>query len=166
MKKKLKRYNVVVDLERGLMVDFVAVVENPAMQKKFLALSKQEVRLKSVNEEKRELVGVVLEPNKPIYRNNGTEEYEIIFSEESVKKILLGFQKNGYQNNSNIGHEKILTLDGVTFYENWIVEDEKNDKSNFFGLDAKKGSWVTKMKVDDDTLWNEFIKTGALTGFP
>lgn len=163
----MKTYAVTYNRKKNKGVYAISLVENPAMEGEFLALAKQEkiIKLKTINEEKRELIGLVLEPNKPIYRNQKGEEFNIVFSEEVIKDLLIGFSENGYQNNSTIEHEEILKLEGVTFFENWIVEDEKNDKSNAYNLNAKKGSWVTKLKVDDDDVWNAFIKTGVVKGF-
>src|SRR6056297_183103 len=165
MKKKLKRYILRLDPENGYIVNTISIVENPAMKKDFVALADQQVKFATVDEEKRELIGVVLEPNKPIYRNDGEEEYEIVLPEDVVKQSLLSFMKNGKQNNSNINHKPSLKLDLVTFYENWIVEDEKNDKSNIYNLNAKKGSWVANMKLESEDVWNDYVKTGKVKGF-
>jgi len=165
MKKKLKRYILRLDPENGYIVNTISIVENPAMKKDFVALADQQVKFATVDEEKRELIGVVLEPNKPIYRNDGEEEYEIVLPEDVVKQSLLSFMKNGKQNNSNINHKPSLKLEGVTFYENWIVEDEKNDKSNIYNLNAKKGSWVANMKLESEDVWNDYVKTGKVKGF-
>jgi len=163
----MKTYEVTYDRKKNKGVYAISLVDNPAMEALFVKLSKQDkvIQLKSIDEEKRELIGVVLEPNKPIYRNKNGEEYNIIFSDEVIKELLIGFAQNGNQNNSTIEHKEILRLKGVTFYENWIVEDEENDKSNKYDLKAKKGSWVAKLKIDNEGLWSDFIKTGLLKGF-
>jgi hypothetical protein len=163
----MKTYAVTYNRKKNRGVYAISLVENPAMEEEFIALAKQEkeIKLKTINEEKRELIGVVLEPNKPIYRNQNNEEFNIVFSEDVIKELLIGFAENGNQNNSTIEHEEALKLDGVTFFENWIVEDEKNDKSNAYELNAKKGSWVTKLKIDDEDVWNAFVKTGVVKGF-
>jgi hypothetical protein len=51
-------------------IDAVSVVESPAIEENFIALSKHEVELKEVNTEKRILMGAALIPNKKIYRVN------------------------------------------------------------------------------------------------
>lgn len=161
----IKNFLVTYDRKMHKGVFNISMVKKPAMEDDFLKLSKQEIKLATVDKEKRELIGLVLEPNKPIYRNNNGEEFNIIFSEETVKELLIGFAENGHQNNSTIEHDQNQKVEGVTFYENWIVEDEENDKSNAFGLNAKKGSWITKLKVENDFVWENFIKTGNVKGF-
>lgn len=144
----------------------ISLVENPAMEGNFIALSKHaEVKLAEVDKEQRILMGLVLEPNKKIYRNQGGEEFNIVFNEETIKDLSYNFFKAGYQTNSTIEHDANQRIEGVTFVESWIVEDPKNDKSNAFGFSYPKGSWVATMKVDSDEIWNGFVKTGKVKGF-
>jgi hypothetical protein len=39
------------------------------------------------------------------------------------------------------------------------------DKSKKYGLDAPVGSWVVSMKVNNDLIWTDFVKTGKVKGF-
>ena len=55
-------------------------------------------------------------------------------------------------------------MDGVALIESWIVEDTKNDKSNLYKLNAPVGSWVVKMKVYNDEVY-QGIKDGKFNGF-
>jgi hypothetical protein len=144
----------------------ISLVENPAMDGLFIALSKDEViQFKTVNEEQRILMGLVLEPNKPIYRNQNGEEFNIVFNEETIKDLSYGFFKNNSHSNSTIEHDIDQNIKGVTFTESWIVENPTNDKSNNFGFSYPKGSWVAVMKVDSDEVWNDYVKTGKVQGF-
>lgn len=144
----------------------ISLVENPAMEGLFVALSKnEEIQFKEVDKEQRILMGLVLEPNKPIYRNQGGEEFNIVFNEETIKELSHNFFKLGYQQNSTIEHEKENKIEGVTFVESWIVENPEIDKSTNFGFNYQKGSWVASMKVDNDEVWNNYVKTGKVQGF-
>jgi hypothetical protein len=161
----MKVYDVVLqDSERG--VYSISVVENPAMEGMFIALSEQhptEVKLAKVDTEKRILMGLALEPNKKIYRNMDGEEFYIQFSEETIEKAAHLFLTNGYQNKSSLEHQ--LELEGMSVVESWIIEDEVHDKSRKYGLDHPKGSWMVSMKVNDDIMWENFVKTGMVKGF-
>lgn len=141
----------------------ISLVENPAMEGEFIALSKQEIKLATIDEEKRELIGLVLEPNKPIYRNQNGEEFNMFFNEETIRQLSRHFFKEGNQHNSTIEHQN--KIEGVTFVESWIVEDSKIDKSSLYGFSYPKGSWIATMKVDNDEVWNEYVKTGQVKGF-
>jgi hypothetical protein len=136
------------------------------MESLFIALSKQEdVKLAEVDKEQRILMGLVLEPNKPIYRNQGGEEFNIVFNEDTIKELSHGFFKANSQKNSTIEHDSNQKIDGVTFVESWIVENSEKDKSSNFGFSFPKGSWVATMKVDSDEVWNNYVKTGKVQGF-
>lgn len=144
----------------------ISLVENPAMEGLFIALKTQtEIKFAEVDKEQRILMGLVLEPNKPVYRNQGGEEFNIVFSEDTIKELSHNFFKAGHQGNSTIEHEKDNKIEGVTFVESWIVEDSKIDKSANFGFSYPKGSWIATMKVDSDEVWNGYVKTGKVQGF-
>ena len=41
----------------------------------------------------------------------------------------------------------------------------ESDKSVKYGMDLPLGSWVGSVKVNNDQIWNEFVKTGKVKGF-
>lgn len=143
----------------------ISLVSNPATQENFIALSEQEeiVTLSKVDEEQRILMGLVLQPNQLIYRKNGDQEFNIVFSEDTIKELSHNFFKSGFQLNSKLEHQS--PIEGVTFVESWLVENSEIDKSANFGMKYPKGSWIATMKVDNDEIWNDYIKTGELKGF-
>ncbi len=162
----MKTYNAIFNSENEQGVFGISLVKAPAMEGNFIALSKnQNIQFKEVDKEQQILLGLVLEPNKPIYRINEEtqEEFNIVFSEETIKELSYNFFKQGFQSNSTIEHNN--KIDGVTFVESWIVEDSEKDKSSLYGFSYPKGSWLATMKVDDADLWNNYVKTGKVQGF-
>jgi len=87
----------------------------------------------------------------------------MFFSAETIKDFSQNFFQSGFQLNSKLEHDE--PIEGVTFVESWLVENPKVDKSAAFGLEYPKGSWLVSMKVDNDDIWNNYIKTGELKGF-
>lgn len=144
-------------------VDAISVVESPAIESNFVALKSEEIKLAQVDSEKRILMGAVLIPEKPIYRKNGEDEYYIYFSKDTVNKASQLFFKNGNQNNWTLEHNK--EIKGLTVVESWIVEDMQKDKSAIYNLSVPVGSWMASVKVEDDTIWNDYVKTGKVKGF-
>ena len=98
-----------------------------------------------------------------IYRNDGENEYQMYFSADTIKEYSHNFFKSGFQLNSKLEHDS--TIEGVTFVESWLIADSKIDKSATFGMEYPEGSWMVSMKVDNDEIWNDYIKTGKLQGF-
>ena len=143
-------------------IEAVSIVESPAIESDFIALKNQEFKFAEVNKEKRILMGAALIPNKPIYRKNEENEYYIYFSKSTVRKASELFFIRGNQNNSTLEHNVPLT--GLTAVESWIVEDEK-DKTRFYDLDVPIGTWMLSMKVQNDDVWNDYVKTGKVKGF-
>jgi hypothetical protein len=159
----MKIIELIIDENEQLSgVDAVSIVEFPAIESNFISLNKQ-LALAKVDDEKRILMGAALIPNKQIYRRNGEEEYYIFFSEETVRKASELFLMNSNQNNATLEHEK--ELKDLSIVESWIVEDVEMDKSKKYGLDAPVGSWMVSMKVNNDAIWNDFVKTGKVKGF-
>ena len=142
----------------------LSVVENPAMEDLWIALSEQpqQIEFAKVDDEKRLLLGAALIPNKKIYRNIDGNEFYITFSEQTIEKLAHEFFKKQSNNNSSLEHE--IKLEGMSVVEGWIVEDPKNDKSNAYGKEYEKGTWVTMMKVDNDEVWDK-VKNGEIKGF-
>lgn len=142
-------------------ISAISFVKQPAIEENFVALSQQKVEFKSIDDDKRVVVGLALIPNKEIYRRQGDYEYNIVFSEDTVKKASHLYLKQLNNNNATLEHEKDAT--GISVVESWIVEDVENDKSKLYDLNATKGSWVVVMKVDNDEVWQD-VKNGTYLG--
>ena len=142
-------------------ISAISFVKQPAIEENFVALSQQKVEFKSIDDDKRVVVGLALIPNKEIYRRQGDYEYNIIFSEDTVKKASHLYLKQLNNNNATLEHKEDAT--GISVVESWIVEDVENDKSKLYDLNATKGSWVVVMKVDNDEIWKD-VKDGTYLG--
>ena len=144
-------------------IEAISVVENPAIEEDFIALKGEEIKLAEVDNEKRILMGALLVPNKPIYRKKGDEEYYIYFSKDTVAKASQLYLMNGNQSKATLEHQH--TINGLTLVESWLVEDEVHDKSRKYGLNVPVGTWMGAVKVNNDDIWNNFVKTGKVKGF-
>jgi hypothetical protein len=144
-------------------IEAISIVESPAIESDFVALKGEEVKLAEIDKEKRILLGALLIPNKPIYRKNEEGDYYIFFSKDTISKASQMYLRNGYQNNSTLEHSK--DLKGLTLVESWIVEDEVQDKSRKYGLNVPVGTWMGAVKVNNDEIWNEYVRTNKVKGF-
>ena len=154
---------LILDEEQEIGIEAISIVESGAIEEDFVALKSQEFKLAEVDKEKRILMGALLIPNKPIYRRNGEEEYYIYFSRDTVLKASQLYLMQGNQNNATLEHQ--YAINGLSLVESWIVEDKVHDKSVKYGMDLPLGTWVGAVKVNNDEIWNEFVKTGRVKGF-
>tara|TARA_B110001452_G_scaffold180045_1_gene151167 strand:+ start:5635 stop:6252 length:618 start_codon:yes stop_codon:yes gene_type:complete len=144
-------------------IDAISIVENPAIEEDFIALKASTVQLQSVDAEKRILMGAALVPDKKILRKNAEGEYYIFFSKETVRRASELFLMKGNQANSTLEHE--VDVQGLTVVESWIIEDPVNDKSRKYNMSLPIGTWMISVKCNNDEIWNDYVKTGAVKGF-
>ena len=146
MQKELKTVELIIDDSDDMSgVSAVSVVESPAIEELFITLNKEEVMLKA-DKKRNTLVGPALIPNKKIYRVNPKtkEEYNIFFSEDTVRKASEKFLQDSNQKEATLEHKQ--QLKGMTVVESWIIEG-KNDKSKEYGMNLPEGTWMISMKV-------------------
>jgi len=155
---KIKHYAVTIDSD----VYAISLVDCPAIEEDFIFLSKQkEEQVFLEKEDKHLIVGAVLVPDKPIYRNNGKEEFYIQFSKETIEKLAHEYLMNGRIYSVTTDHQDIA--DDVALVESWIKTSE-NDKSNDYGMNLPIGTWLVSMKVENEDVWGR-VKSGELRGF-
>lgn len=161
MVNKLKKYNIVPSTTD---VYAISIVDQPAVESNFIALSKQRpLDFKIQNEERRIVYGCALRADFDIYRQYGEEEFYVTFSKDAVRRLMTKFMKNFSQKNWTKDHMEFV--EGLTVVESWLVEDVNNDKANKLGLtNFSEGSWMIGVKVDDDEIWKS-IKEGRWHGF-
>ena len=160
----MKIVELILDEAQEMMgIDAISIVESPAIQEDFVALNSDEIKLAEVSKEKKILMGALLVPNKPIYRKNGDDEYYIYFSKDTIAKASQLYLKNGYQGNSTLEHAS--ALQGLTLVESWLVEDDVHDKSRKYGMNVPVGTWMGAVKVNNDEVWEEFVRSGKVKSF-
>ena len=143
----------------------ISIVDFPAIQKNFVALGESKpVQLKEMDKEKRLLIGLVLQPDQQIYReeSDGTP-YFIYYTAPTIERLAANFLKKSNQHNATLQHA--VAVDGCYIAQSWIVDDPEKDKTAVYGLNAKKGSWAVVMKVDNNDVWEDWVKTGKVLGF-
>tara|TARA_R110000744_G_scaffold304064_3_gene412639 strand:+ start:1295 stop:1876 length:582 start_codon:yes stop_codon:yes gene_type:complete len=160
--EELETIELFVEDEGDGGISAISFVEAPAIEENFIALNSHKVEMKTIDNDKRLVIGLALVPNKLIYRRNRGFEYNITFSEQTVRKASEKYLKSLKLHNTTVAHE--TEIEGVFLTESWIVEDPKQDKTALYGLEAPKGAWAVSMRVENDDLWNK-IKGGDYLGF-
>jgi len=155
---------LILDETEELMgIQAISIVESPAIEENFIAMNAQEVQFAKQDEDKRILMGAALVPNKPIYRKNGEDEFYVYFTKDTIRRASEMFLQKGNQNESTLEHN--VKLNGLSVVESWIIEDEQHDKTRAYGLNLPVGTWMVSMKVNNEDVWKNYVKTGKVKGF-
>ena len=162
MNKNLPIYLASVD-EEGTGLYVVSLVSEPAVEVSWQLFEKVQETFKIENEEKQEILGVVMLADTPIFRRDSDgKEYYIQFTKETIQKMVQKFFKEGYQENVDTSHSFNL-IDGIELQQAFIKDTEKGISPKGFES-VPDGSLFFTYKVTSDELWNE-VKSGSWTGF-
>jgi len=156
---------IIADDSQELAIDAISLVTSPAIEQDFVYFGKEKNNLTfaKVDEEKRMLVSPALIPNKQIFRHdpNTDSDYYVYFSKETVRKASELYLKHNNHHKATYQHQDRVS--GVLTVESWIIEDTKLDKSTLYGYSLPVGTWMVKLKISNDEIWNK-IKEGELKG--
>jgi hypothetical protein len=165
MEKQIPTYYITIDeLEDG-GIDLISLVENPAIMIKGLAFSTEQKRFEfKYDEDKQIIAGPAIIPNLPIYRyDSQLGEYYVVFTKETIEKMVEKFNQNPKQLPINLEHTDELVPAFIK--GSWIIEDSENDKSKMYGFtELPEGTFFIEVKVTDKKYWDK-IKEQDKTGF-
>ena len=153
-------YKMTIDeLTEG--VQYVSLVDLPAIEKPFQAFDKQTTqRFKETNEQ-RVLSGPLMLADVPIYREDSSYgQYYVVFDKATIRKIVQKYFKQGNQHNVNAFHN--TELDGVFMFESYIIDKARGINPPIGYEDVTDGSWFGSFKVENEEVWEN---RKAFTGF-
>ena len=161
MNKDLPLYDITLeDFAQGMYK--ISLVDKPAIEENFIYFNKTEVVEMFANDEKKEVVGPIMIPNKEILRFSPENGYYYVrFTEETIRDIMYNYSKKGLFNEFGIHHE--YDTQDVVMLEVWMKESE-NDKSRDYGYELPNGTVFVKAKIESDELFSA-IKNGEVNGF-
>ena len=152
--------------QANFAVEALSLVKFPAIESDFIFLAKENryLSLATLDEEQRTLIGPALIPEKniPRFDESSNEEYDVYFSAETVKRASELFLEQNRTNEHTFEHA--AKVDDVSVVESWIVHDPEMDKSKSYGMSVPKGTWMVRVRVDNDEVW-ESVKNGEVRGF-
>lgn len=151
------------DTTTGMFV--ISLVDSPATMSDFMAFN-EEKRLMTYNvesDEKRQVFGLVMAADMPIYRrdDNGFEYY-ITYSKETIALMAEKYLKMSLQNNVDTQHSFELE-DGIFMNQLFVKDTEKGVSPKGYE-DYKDGSLFAQFHIANDSVWNE-VKKGTYKGF-
>ena len=167
--KNCKHYFQKLQVFKNAQGKRVVIVADPSNNAERLASKTWAQKMSSeyqfaLDEERREVYGPVMIPNKMILRRDEEgNPFYVYFSRETIKKMAEKFLAQNKQHNTDIEHDgNVVTAN--TLLESWVSESSQYDKSYNLGFALPAGTWFAGFKVNDDNLWND-IKTGKVRGF-
>jgi hypothetical protein len=160
-------YELVINEEADTGVDYIALVDSPAIESDWMAFNKQKVKqqFEVQSEDKRIISGYLMKADLPIDRidENGNL-FGVVFRAKTIFDIALKFTKNGFNKNINLDHDKNQIAEGVWLFESRIIDSERKSFAPEGFEDAPDGSWWGSMYVENDEIWKQ-IKEGTFKGF-
>lgn len=158
----MKTYELIYP-DGGIGVFKVSLVKNPAVETTLMKFSSEE-KMYFSNEEKRVVYAPAMIPNKMIFRNNiQGEPANVFYTAETIEKLQQNYFRNKGNFSTNLDHAD-NNIEGVFPFESWIVQNKEIDKSKDMGFDVPNGTWMMGHKIDNESVWNDYIKTGKIDG--
>ena len=158
---KLPIYNAEIKDERDGIIA-ISFVEEPAVESNFMLFGKQ-IPLFFANEEKRNILGVIMRADFPIYRRDEDgNEFYVTYSADTIAKMAQKYFVSGAVNTTSINHNG-ETLDGVSLVQWYIKDTDKGITPKGFD-DVKNGSLFAEFHIENENLWTA-CKDGTFKGF-
>jgi len=160
---KLPIYRFIVLEDDEAQLEAVAFVDVPAIEMNWQAFSSKQYSFKA-DEEKRIISGPLMVAELPIYRRDESGEYYGVFQKEDIYNLRNKFFKQGKSNLVNEMHNSDKMIEGVYMIESFLIDEARGINAPK-GYNLTDGSWFGSYKIDNDEIWNEFIKSGEFKGF-
>ena len=158
---KLPIYNAEIKDERDGIIA-ISFVEEPAVESNFMLFGKQ-IPLFFANEEKKNILGVIMRADFPIYRRDEDgNEFYVTYSADTIAKMAQKYFVSGAVNTTSINHNGEV-LDGVNLVQWYIKDINKGIAPNGFD-DVKDGSLFAEFHIENENLWTA-CKDGTFKGF-
>lgn len=164
---ELPLYKLVINEDDETGVTAVALVDKPAIEVNWQMFNAQKpFKFETVNTEKRIIAGALMLADTPIYRRTEAKgEFNVIFEKPTIEQIVVKYHKNSFEKNVNPMHESMMVLPDIFMISDYIINREAGYMPPKGFEDLPDGSWFGQFKVNNDTVWNDYIKTGVFKGF-
>jgi hypothetical protein len=161
---KLPVYEIMVDEFDETGISLISLVQDPAIMVKGMAFNKSSMMSFKEVGDKQIIVGPALIPDMRIYREDDKfGQYYVVFSKETIAKMVEKFNKYGSNRKINIDHSNMMV--DAFIIEDWITEDAVYDKSRKYGIEVPVGTYMIMVKIEDKNFWENEVKGNGKFGF-
>lgn len=165
---QLQIYKAQIDpaLNSELEVQFIGLVDRPAIEKNFQAFADHKQKAAFVlNEEKRIISGPAMISDMPLYRKDDQlGEYYVVFDKPAIQSIVEKFAAKGFMQKFNLFHDDQQQVSDVTIFNSFISDKELGVQPLVGFEDSADGSWFISAKVNNPDVWTK-VKEGLIKGF-
>jgi hypothetical protein len=152
------------ELEQG--IDATALVENPAIQRNWMAFKEhKDFKFKTHSEDKRILAGALMVADFPMYRNMNGKEFFVKFSSETIEQLADRMVLNNKLTAFNFEHDAKKELADMHIQQFFIINTELGVNTPMGFEELPNGSLFAFVKVNNEQVWNDYVKTGIVKGF-
>ena len=151
----IKTYKAkVLDDECGIQA--LSLVEHPAVLSKVERFAENDNKPQYFKDDlKHNITGLIIPADRPIYRNNGTEEYYIVFEKDTIVDFSTKMMKDGTMNFFNWEHSDD-TISGIECIELFIKDSERGITPAGFD-DVEEGSLFGTFHISNDDVWDKIM---------
>lgn len=162
----LQLYKAEIDpeLTSDLEVNFIGLVDRPAIERNFQAFKKEPARF-AVDQARRIISGPAMIADMPLYRNDPQlGEYYVVFDAGSISTIVQKFSAKGLMQKFNLFHDDALQVADVTIFNSFITDKAMGIHPPTGFEDVSEGSWFISAKVNNPDVWAK-VQDGTIKGF-
>ena len=150
----IKTYKAkILDDECGIQA--LSLVEHPAVLSKVERFAENDKIQYFKDDLKHNITGLIIPADRPIYRNNGTEEYYIVFEKDTIVDFATKMMKDGTMNFFNWEHSDD-TISGIECIELFIKDSERGISPEGFA-DVEEGSLFGTFHISNDDVWEKIM---------
>lgn len=166
MELQIYKAQIDPDSDSDLEVNFIGLVDRPAIERNFQAFKSGKSRMAfALNEEKKIISGPAMIADMPLYRKDDElGEYYVVFDKQAIRAIVEKFSAKGYMKNFNLFHDDKSQVSDVTIFNSFISDSELGISPLKGFEDVADGSWFISAKVNNDEVWGK-VKSGEIKGF-
>lgn len=162
----LRLYTMKINDNDETGVDINSFVSAPAHMKSFEVYGREKEHYQ-IDNEKRQVTGVMILADTPIYRNDKQlGEHFVSFPPNVIEQIRNKFFMQRYNVNTNVEHSAMV--DGATLVESYIVDSKNRYAPGVPQAFAKQGitdgSLIVTYYISNEKLWQD-CKKGTFKGF-
>jgi hypothetical protein len=165
---ELQIYKAQIDpaFNSDLEVNFIGLVDRPAIERNFQAFKLQQQKAQFVlNEEKKIISGPAMIAGMPLYRKDDQlGEYYVVFEKADIQIIVEKFSAKGFMQKFNLFHDDQQQVSDVTIFNSFVSDKDLGITPMAGFEDIADGSWFISAKVNNADVWAK-VKDGTIKGF-